>query len=426
MNFISTRNEDLQLTLSDAIRAGLASDGGLFVPAYFPSIDLKAFDADLSYPDFAEKLLMSFFQGDALCEKLSTICHNTFTFRIPLKTLNDHTYILELFHGPTLSFKDVGARFLAECLNFASSQKKTTIMVATSGDTGSAVASAFHGKSNIQVIILYPKGQISERQAHQITCWDNNVIALAVNGTFDDCQRLVKSAFHDNWWLQHTHLSSANSINIGRLLPQMTYYAYISLQFYKKHGTQAGFIVPTGNLGNATAGYWAKAMGFPIREIALSTNANQVIPDYLQSGKYHPRTSIPTLANAMDVGNPSNFERLTYLFNTFDSFKKNIQAISVDDEVIKKTILDTYQKNHMIICPHTATACFARTQLPNEPWIVVATADPSKFDTVIEPIIHTSIPVAPQLQALLNKKTQTIEIQPSLKAIEEHVVNILR
>lgn len=421
MYFVSTRNKEIRKTLSQAIHHALADDGGLFVPEYLPKVDLQQFTPDLTYPDFAQKILQPFFVDDPLAGKLSQLCNDAFVFPLPLKKINDNTFMLELFHGPTSSFKDFGARFLAECLNVMSAQQKTTIMVATSGDTGSAVASAFYQKSNINVIILYPDKQISDRQQHQITCWDNNILALAVDGTFDDCQHLVKTAFQDSWWQTNMHLSSANSINIGRLLPQIVYYAYSSVQFYHRYKIFPGFIVPTGNLGNATAGYWAKMMGFPIRDIVIATNANKVISDYLDTGEYHPRKSIQTLANAMDVGNPSNFERLQHLFNTHDAFKHNVKAISVNDDEIRQTIKDIYTQYSIIICPHTATSCFARQQLSAQPWIVVATADPSKFETIIEPIIETKVPIAPQLKALLNKPTLILKVGKKLEDVKKIV-----
>ncbi len=421
MYFISTRNKEIRKTLSQAISHALADDGGLFVPEYLPKVDLPQFTPDLTYPEFAQKILHAFFLEDPLNGKLSQLCNKAFVFPVPLKKLNDNTFMLELFHGPTLSFKDFGARFLAECLNVISAHQKTTIMVATSGDTGSAVASAFSQKSNVNVLILYPDKQISDRQEHQITCWDSNILALAVDGTFDDCQYLVKTAFQDSWWQTNMHLSSANSINIGRLLPQIIYYAYSSVQFYHRYKLFPGFIVPTGNLGNATAGYWARKMGFPIREIVIATNANKVISDYLRTGEYQPRQSIPTLANAMDVGNPSNFERLQHLFNTYDEFKQNVKAISANDDDIQQTIKDVYKQYATIICPHTATACFARQTLSEQPWIVVATADPSKFESIIEPIIQTKVPIAHQLQALLNKPTRVLKVGKKLEDIKKIV-----
>jgi threonine synthase len=419
MRFISTRNSSICQSLSSAMVSGLSSDGGLFIPEYSPPIDFKLFNSNTTLNLFSQNLLHPFFSGDALEKKLEKIIEKTLIFPFPLQKINANTFMLELFHGPTCSFKDIGARFLAECLTQIPQKNKTTIMVATSGDTGSAVASAFYLKQNLNVIILYPKGQISQRQQQQITCWDNNILALAVEGTFDHCQKLVKSAFLDVWWQKHMHLNSANSINIGRLLPQMIYYAYSSMQFYHCYQTSPGYIIPTGNLGNAVACFWAKKMGFPIREIALSTNANKTIPEYLVTGEYKARKSISTLANAMDVGNPSNFERLQALFNSFNAFKSEVKAVSVSDENIKNTIRTVYTNYLKIICPHTATAFFVRQQLSKQPWIIVATADPFKFDCMIEQIIDVKIPTPPQLQRLLNQPASSIQVISSLEEINK-------
>lgn len=419
MNFISTAQKAPPSTLADAIRSGLAQDGGLFVPETFPSIDLNSFTPDLSFPRFAHKVLEPFFVGDILETQVAEFCDRAFNFPLPLKPVNANTFILELFHGPTLSFKDFGARFLAEALNFLSDTQKTTIMVATSGDTGSAVAASIHLKPNLQLIILYPEGKISARQEHQMTCWDDNVHALAVKGNFDDCQTLVKKAFQDREWNQRLRLSSANSINIGRLLPQISYYASTSFEFYRQTGEAPGFIIPTGNLGNATAAYWAKMLGFPIREIVLSTNANVVLPDFLQTGEFRPRPSLTTLANAMDVGNPSNFERLQNLFPNFSTFKQEVSALSANDEDIRKTIQTFYQEYRILICPHTATACFARQSLSEKPWIVVATADPCKFNDMIEPLLKVKVPLAESLQVMLEKPIQRISVEANLNAIKQ-------
>ncbi len=419
MKYIDTRNQQPVTNLTDAIRQGLTASGGLFVPEYIPEIDLKEYVNKTEYANFSSMVLNDYFAGDVLQADLQQICNNAFTFPLPLTQLNGNTWLLELFHGPTLSFKDFGARFLAECLQRIPTEKKMTIMVATSGDTGSAVASALHGKKNINVIILYPKGKISKRQEQQITCWGDNVIALAVRGNFDDCQHLVKSAFQDKWWQEHFTLGSANSINVGRLLPQITYYAFSSMQYYQQYHQLPGYIVPTGNLGNATAAYYAKLMGFPIREIVLATNANMTLVDYLQTGKFIPRQTIATLANAMDVGNPSNFERLQYLFNTFESFKKNVRAFSVSDDEIRETIVKVYREDNKIICPHTATACFVRQKLSDEPWVVVATADACKFDSVVEPLIHAEIPQSAQMLEMCSKPVKMHEVENNLEAVRE-------
>lgn len=422
MQYISTRKKSGSKTLSEAIQAGLAADGGLFVPEKMPVMDQAQLSLDMSYPEFAAQVLQQFFKGDRLEASLAGLCERAFSFPVPLESLNDNTFVLELFHGPTSSFKDFGARFLAECLNEIAEDKKT-IMVATSGDTGSAVASAFYQKPHYRAVILYPEGQISEKQEHQMTCWDDNIFAFAVKGTFDQCQQLVKSAFSDAAWQAAGGLSSANSINIGRLLPQITYYAYTSFHFYRRHGSKPGLIIPSGNLGNATAAYWAKAMGFPIREIVLATNANRVISDYLETHHYHPQPSVATLANAMDVGNPSNLERLNYLFDSFEKFQKNVSALSVSDDLIRKTIADIYQQYHYISCPHTATAFYMREQLDDQPWIVVSTADPSKFDDLVEPIIKTKVPMTPQLQTLLDKPTHIMKVKADLVEIKKLLDN---
>ncbi len=416
MQYHSTRENTPPCPFSDALRAGLAADGGLYVPDSFPQIDLDTL-REAHYVETATQLLTPYFTDDILLPDLSAICSQAFNFPVPLNKINDNTYLLELFHGPTLAFKDFGARFLAECLNRLSTDTKTTLMIATSGDTGSAVAAAFHGKENIQVVILYPEGKISDRQAHQITCWGDNILALAIDGTFDDCQHLVKSTFTDANWQDYTRLSTANSINIGRLLPQMTYYAFSSLQFLNSQGEKPGFIVPSGNFGNVTAAFWAKAMGFPIRDIAVATNANTVVPDYLATGHYAPRASVETLANAMDVGKPSNFERLQYLFPALDTMRAHMPATAVSDHDITATIKHWYQTYNKIICPHTATACFAREQLSDQPWVAVATADASKFANVIEPMIGAPVPVPSQLAALLAKPTHLTSVKNDASAV---------
>ena len=418
MFFYSTRNQQQPQSLSQAILSGLATDGGLYLPEYFPQINLAELDPNLSYPQFAAKILSPFFAGDRLAPQLEEICQQAFNFPLVLRQLKPNTKILELFHGPTLSFKDFGARFLAECLTRLSTERKTTIMVATSGDTGSAVASAFYHKDNIKVVVLFPQGQVSPRQQQQLTCWGDNILALAVKGNFDDCQKIVKQAFSDPWWQSSSHLSSANSINIARLLAQLTYYAYSSWQAWLASGTTIGYVVPTGNLGNATAAYWAKSMGFPLREIALATNANRVIAEYLISGEYTPRATIATLANAMDVGNPSNFERLSALFKTPALFNANVTATSVSDAQISATIQAAYHESNYILCPHTATAYFTRAHLSTQDWIIVATADPCKFEMIIEPLIQTTLVVPAQLQSLLAKPAKVIEVAAELHQVQ--------
>lgn len=427
MLYYSTRDKSNKVTLSEAISLGLAKDGGLFMPERFPIIDVNKLDPKQNYKEFASVILKDYFVGDKLESHLTTICHNAFKFPVPLSKIDENTELLELFHGQTLSFKDFGASFLAECLNVLSVDKKITIMVATSGDTGSAVASAFYGKDNVNIVVLFPKDKISKRQEKQITCYDGNVLALEVNGTFDSCQKIVKESFSDDFWQNIMHISSANSINLGRLLPQLTYYAYTSYHAYVKTGKKSNFVIPTGNLGNATAAYFAKKMGFPIGKIVLATNANKVIVDYRNTGEFKPSQSVETLANAMDVGNPSNFERLHDLFPDFNEFCKNVNAYSVSDEQIRETIKDMYTNHQIVICPHTATGVFVRKHILaknngiNESWIIAATAHPCKFETIIEPILNIKISVPESLDKILHKPSKAINVDPTLAAVTKQV-----
>jgi len=423
MKYISTRNSTRDYSLSQAMFIGLAPDGGLFVPKKFPDFNYIDFSSDLNYQQLSCNILFPFFSGDPLENKLESLCCDAFNFNVPLRRLDASTYILELFHGLTLSFKDFGARFLAACLNERVG-KRTIVMVATSGDTGSAVASAFYKKPNIDVVVLFPRGQISSRQEQQITCWGENIHAFAVEGCFDDCQRLVKSAFRDLKWRKKNRLCTANSINIGRLLPQVCYYAFASLKVFCKQERFANFIVPSGNLGNVTAACWAKKMGFPINKIVIATNANCVISEYLKTGNYQPRASILTLANAMDVGDPSNFERLLNLFPNYDSFRKELSSYSVSDEHIKRTIKEVFEQQGMVVCPHTATGCWVRKYGQEERkgvWVIVATAHPCKFETIIEPIIQEEIPVEPALSKMISKENHFIEIKPSLDLLAKYI-----
>lgn len=425
MKFVSTRNPKLSYSISEAICCGLARDGGLIVPKALPKIDLTNFDCKLPFPQFSQHLLQYFFADDKLAEDLTTILSVAFHFPLPLKLINSNTHILELLHGPTASFKDFGARFLAGCLARVG-KPNTTILVATSGDTGSAVASAFNDIQNIKVIILYPRGLITKRQEQQITCWADQTLALAVDGNFDDCQRLVKMVFQDTWCNTHLALNSANSINIGRLLAQICYYAYASMLNYQQNNTAPGFIIPTGNLGNAVAAYYAKEMGFPIREIVLATNANQPIASYLEYGKYAPHPTISTLANAMDVGNPSNFERLQYLFNDYAKFKNEVSVISCSDSHILNTIKTAYHDEGVLICPHTATAWYARKKLSNNNWIIVATADPAKFEDVIHKTLDVSVPIPIQIKMMLNKENNHIDVSKDFHLIKKHIKEFVR
>lgn len=417
MYYYSTRdkNRDIKLTASQAILKGLAADGGLFVPSQLPTLS-KSVSLELDYPTFAYETLKPFFEGDELLDELLDICKGAFNFPVELRELKD-TSVLELFHGPTSAFKDFGARFLSFLMDklLVKKGEKLCILVATSGDTGGAVASAFHKRQNLSVKVLFPKGRVAERQRRQLTCWDDNISSYEVRGSFDDCQRMVKSAFVDP---ELKNLSSANSINLGRLLPQMVYYVYASMLYQKRCGKKPVIIVPSGNVGNCTGAFWAKAIGAPIERIVLAVNANTTIPEYLSSGEYRPRDSVKTLANAMDVGAPSNMERLFNLFDSYEKMKENVTAYSVSDEEIKKTIKDEYAKEGYVLCPHTA--CAERVRLDHfnsEPTIIVSTAHPAKFETVVEPLINKTVEMPPALAKLVNMPSTFTEIGTDYKEL---------
>ncbi len=427
LRYLSSRGGAPPLTLSEAIRQGLAPDGGLYVPTRLPEVDVAAVARSTRLPEIAQCTLHGFFQGDRLERKLAEIASAAFDFPAPttaVEKCQDPLFVLELFHGPTAAFKDFGARFLAETLERAQSPSEPpmTILVATSGDTGGAVAAAFHRRPWVRVVILYPKGLVSDRQEQQLTCWGENVRALRVAGTFDDCQRLVKEAFVDAGLRARHHFSSANSINIGRLLPQMVYYAASSLEVQRRTGKSASYVIPAGNLGNAFAAMWARAVGFPVGRIVLAHNANRTVPDFLRDGEWRPRPSIQTLASAMDVGNPSNMERVRALYPTFAAVGEHLSAESVDDATIRSRIGEDFMRFGREWCPHTATAAEVYQRLSgrerrDNPWILVATAHPAKFNDIVEPIIGKSVDIPPALARLLSLPRHFTDIAPSIGAL---------
>jgi threonine synthase len=426
MRFVSTRDATAAVSLSTALGRGLAADGGLYVPEAFPALG-TAFDGARTLAECARRLLEPFFAGDALAPALPAIIDEAFDFPLPLVALPaaDELAVLELFHGPTAAFKDFGARFLAAALARLPREaaRPLTILVATSGDTGGAVAAAFHGRPGVEVVVLFPKGLVSPRQEQQLTCWGGNVRALSVAGTFDDCQRLVKAAFADPALAGARALSSANSINVGRLLPQASYYAYASLATFRRSGKQANFIVPSGNLGNVLAAAWARRAGLPVGELVLAVNANRTVPEFLASGEWRPRPSVATLASAMDVGDPSNMERLRNLYPGFADLAGAIRAESVSDEAIRARIRLDHARYGRVWCPHTATAAEVYARLTAVaraagPWILVATAHPAKFPETVEPLIGATLEVPPALARLLALPRQVREIPASLEALK--------
>jgi threonine synthase len=427
--FQSSRGESPRRAFSQALLQGLAPDGGLYVPVSWPHLAAERFAPSLALPEVASTLLAPFLEGDALLPQLAGIAAESLDFPAPLVALDAERrlQLLELFHGPTAAFKDFGARFLASCFaRLHGAARKLTILVATSGDTGGAVAAAFHGRPGVEVAVLFPKGLVSPTQEQQLTCWGGNVRSLRVRGTFDDCQRLVKAAFVDPALRAHRELSSANSINLGRLLPQSVYYAATSLAVWRQHGEPASFVVPSGNLGNALACLWARQVGLPIAQVVLAHNANRTVPQFLASGQWQPHASVATLASAMDVGNPSNMERLRALYPGLDALRAAVSATSVTDDEIRTRIRAGYHDYGQIWCPHTAAAAEAWFRLPAERrqrgrWVLVSTAHPAKFREIVEPLIGRTVAVPDSLAQLFARPSRCTDIDATLDALRDQL-----
>jgi len=430
MQFHSTRGGP-STGIVEAIMQGLAEDGGLFVPDKLPLLDPKEIRGD-SLAVIAAEVMRPFFEGSALEVKLDSLCADALDFPVPLRDVRKAPpglRVLELFHGPTAAFKDVGARFLAAVMEQVESRGESpgreplTVLVATSGDTGGAVAAAFFRRQGIRVGVLFPHGQVSVRQRQQLTCWGENVLSLEVEGTFDDCQAMVKAAFTDPEMSKRFRFSAANSINLGRLLPQVAFHSAAALWHWREHHEPLNIVVPPGNLGNGLACIWARAIGMPIGEIVLAVNANRTIPDFLESGTYRPQDSRRTLASAMDVGDPSNMERLRNLVPDWETLRAQVHSLSVDDEIIREQIARDYARYGEIWCPHTATGFAAWDRLPatlreGKAWAICATAHPAKFESIVEPIIGRAVEVPPELARILEQPSHVRTVAVDLAALD--------
>lgn len=420
MKFVSTRGQAPVANLSEALRNGAAPDGGLYMPDAVP--EAGKLDPDAPLHEFAAQLLKPYFEGDRLATELSTICVEAFDFEVPLVTPDSQRpglHALELFHGPTGAFKDFGARFLMGCFDRLAEGDPLNVLVATSGDTGGAVGCAAENRSSVRATILFPHGRVSPFQERQLTCWGDNVQALDVDGDFDDCQHLVKAAFADAEMAAEHRLTSANSINFGRLLPQLAYNARAILQVFARTGVEPGIVIPSGNLGQGFSILLAQAMGLPVGPVVLATNANRTLKDWRDTGTYAARPSLETLANAMDVGNPSNFERVA----AFGIEPDDVQVELVTDDQIRARIAADYRRSGYVWCPHSATAAEAYARLGDEqqserPWIVAATAHPYKFADVVEPLIGAKIEPTPALAKIYERSTRKLEISADLGSLE--------
>ncbi|MBO7602699.1 MAG: threonine synthase [Bacteroidaceae bacterium] len=414
MKYYSTNHQTPDVTLQEAVVKGLAADKGLFMPECINALPTSFFEqmSQMSLQEVAYQVAQAFFGEDIPADKLKQIVYDTMNFNIPLVKVSDNIYSLELFHGPTLAFKDVGARFMARMLGyFVSGQDKlVNVLVATSGDTGSAVANGFLGVDGIHVYVLYPKGKVSLIQEKQFTTLGKNVTALEVDGTFDDCQRLVKSAFMDDELNQHMQLTSANSINVARFLPQAFYYFWAVAQLQVANIVCC---VPSGNFGNITAGLFGKRMGLPISRFIAANNRNDIFYQYLQTGQYNPRPSIATIANAMDVGDPSNFARVLALYdNSHAAICQDISGATYTDAEIAEEIRRVYETNGYLLDPHGACGHRALREglRPGETGFFIETAHPAKFKDTVENIICEQVSIPQRLQEFMKGTKQSINM----------------
>ncbi|MFB9862684.1 threonine synthase [Rufibacter immobilis] len=419
MKYYSTNGSSPEMSFREAVIKGLPQDQGLFFPKEIPTLPADFFDRlpSLSLPQTAVEVLQPYVSPDLSPEALRQICEEVFTFQIPLVEVEKDMYALELFHGPTCAFKDVGARFMSRCLQaFTGKDKRVTVLVATSGDTGSAVANGFLGLVNIDVVVLYPENGVSQIQEMQFATLGQNISAVAIDGTFDDCQRLVKEAFTDPELNKARNLSSANSINVARWLPQMVYYFHAWGQWKKlnSNATEITVSVPSGNFGNLAAGLLARQMGLPVTYFVAATNRNRIVPAYLETGQYSPATSVATIANAMDVGNPNNFPRIQELFGAnLESLKEVVKGFWADDEEIKGTIKLVHQTTGYPLDPHGAIGYLSLRQLLPElhtSGIFLETAHPAKFKDSMEEVLGQEVPLPEQLKAFLGKQKQVTDL----------------
>ncbi|NCN05792.1 MAG: threonine synthase [Spirochaetales bacterium] len=422
---VSTRNPNREVSFRDAIFEGLAPDGGLYVPKDPPHLRdlILSFSPATSFVEIAAQTTFALLEGELTEAQCRTLAQEAFPFSPSLRTLEPAHLLLELFHGPSCAFKDFGASFLAGAMKAFLNQEKrrAIILTATSGDTGSAVAQAFHGKEGIDVVILYPSGRVSPSQELQLTTVGGNVHALEVQGSFDDCQRLVKDAFQDPFLNSHYPLTSANSINLGRLLPQSFYYLWAFAQIKNQVTDDVYFCVPSGNFGNLTAGIMAWTWGLPVEGFIGATNRNDGVPQYLETGTFRAKPSVATPANAMDVGNPSNLERLQHIFDgDVNRMRTLIHGWSQDDASLLSTMAQVYRDKSLFLCPHTAVGVrsaqeFALANTTRGDMILtLGTADPGKFEEVVVQATGKKPPIPARLGEFMTRKKQSTLVQPEL------------
>ncbi len=431
MKYYSTNNKNYKASFQDAVTKGLSPDGGLFMPEFIPQLN-KAFLENLdrySIQEIGFEVAKLFVEDEIPEADLKNIIDDAINFDAPLVELYNNISILELFHGPTLAFKDFGARFMARTMNYflRNQNEEVNILVATSGDTGSAVASGFYGIDGINVFLLYPSGKVSDIQEKQLTTFDKNITALEIEGTFDDCQRLVKAAFIDDEINAKMKLSSANSINIARLIPQSFYY-FNAYKQIKNKSDKIIFSIPSGNLGNITAGLFAKKMGLPISKFIGATNSNSIFTEFIEKGEYEPRSSVHTLSNAMDVGAPSNLIRIQSLYNEHSVILKDIASNTHNDSETIEKIKEIHKKYNYKIDPHGAVGLLALEQyvteekLENYSGVVFETAHPAKFKDTVENALSINIEIPEALQKSIFKEKKSILLSNDYSEFKEYLL----
>jgi threonine synthase len=431
MQLYSTKKIAPDVSLKEAVLRGLPPDNGLYMPYNIPLLPTSFWNNldTMSYNEMAFEVIKNLLGNYISDSDIKEIIENAYNFDAPLVNVGEDQ-ILELFQGPTLAFKDFGARFMGRLMGYFLKEEKreVNILVATSGDTGSAVAHGFLNVPRIKVTILYPKGKVSEIQEKQFTTLGANITALEIDGTFDDCQAIVKQAFLDNELNQKFYLSSANSINIARLIPQSLYYIYAYKQL-KDKDLPLVFSIPSGNFGNLTAGLFAKKMGLPIHKIIASTNANEIFTNYYNTGEFLPKKSVQTISNAMDVGNPSNFIRIMDIYNSdLNKLKLDINSYSFDDAETKNCIRETYAKYNYILCPHTAVAYlglkkYKATEKKSINGIILSTAHPIKFGDIVEPIINQKMEIPERLKSIIDGKKLSISLSNKFDDFKSWLIN---
>ena len=431
MKYYSTNHQAADASLQEAVVKGLASDKGLYMPYVIKMLPQSFYDniENLSFQEIAYQVADAFFGEDVPADTLKQIVYDTLSFDAPAVKVKENIWSLELFHGPTLAFKDVGGRFMARLLGYfikKEGQKQVNVLVATSGDTGSAVANGFLGVEGIHVYVLYPKGKVSEIQEKQFTTLGQNITALEVDGTFDDCQALVKNAFMDADLNAHMKLTSANSINVARFLPQAFYYFYAYAQL-KKAGKADNLVVcvPSGNFGNITAGLFGKHMGLPVKRFIAANNKNDIFYQYLQTGEYNPRPSVATIANAMDVGDPSNFARVLALYeNSHEAICSEISGATYTDEQIRETVKAAYQETGYLLDPHGACGYRALEEgrQEGETGVFLETAHPAKFLETVEGIIGDKVEIPAKLQAFMKGTKQSIPMAKDFESFKAYLL----